>query len=255
MNGGILKKGDCILMKGTTINEPITLYYVTDMTDAKIHCLRVYIHDNMVQGMDFASEYDYDIPKEAILLPEGTYQRVKESMKRFVMETETFLRTNCNNGCFKVKVGGHYLERYLETITDIEGNRTKYRLFRIESENISPCWSGEGFVDNLEEYGIEVSDEVFNDLVQRYRKYVKDLKESILQVSKMKRSESDSLKLAQEYVISKGYKGELRYLKQWKGCAVYEIKGLPDDDFGEPLVVTVTSSGDCQIKSYFKVLS
>lgn len=70
----------------------------------------------------------------------------------------------------------------------------------------------------------------------------------------MKRNESNSLKLAQEYVISNGYKGELRYLKQWKGCAVYEILGIPDDDCGEPLVVTVTSSGDCQIKSYFKVL-
>lgn len=255
MNGDILKKGDCILMKGTTINEPMTLYHITDITDAKIHGLRIYIHDNMVQGLDFDSEYDYDIPKKAILLPEGTYQRVKESMKRFVMETETFLRTNCNNGSFKVKVGGHYLERYLETITDIEGNRTKYRLFRIESENISPCWSGEGFVDTLEEYGIEVSDEVFNDLVRRYRKYVKDLKESILQVSKMKRDEINSKKIAQEYVISKGYKGELKYLKQWKGCAVFEILGLPDDDCGEPLVVTVSSDGHCQIKSYFKVLS
>ena len=71
----------------------------------------------------------------------------------------------------------------------------------------------------------------------------------------MKRSESDSLKLAQEYVISKCSKGELKYLKQWKDCAVYEILGLPDDDCGEPLVVTVSSSGDCQIKSYFKVLS
>ena len=71
----------------------------------------------------------------------------------------------------------------------------------------------------------------------------------------MKRNESNSLKLAQEYVISKGYKGELKYLKQWNGHTVYEILGLPDDDCGEPLVVTVSSIGDCHIKSYFKVLS
>ena len=70
----------------------------------------------------------------------------------------------------------------------------------------------------------------------------------------MKRNESNTLKLAQEYVISKGYKGELKYIKQWKGCAVYKIMGLPDDDCGEPLVVTVSSDGDCQIKSYFKVI-
>ena len=71
----------------------------------------------------------------------------------------------------------------------------------------------------------------------------------------MKRNESNSLKLAQEYVISKGYKGELKYLKQWNGHTVYEILGLPDDGCGEPLVVTVSSIGDCHIKSYFKVLS
>ena len=71
----------------------------------------------------------------------------------------------------------------------------------------------------------------------------------------MKRSEINSNKIAQEYVISKGYKGELKYLKQWNGCKVYEILGIPDDDCGDPLVVTVSSIGDCHIKSYFKVLS
>ena len=70
----------------------------------------------------------------------------------------------------------------------------------------------------------------------------------------MKRNESNTLKLAQEYVISKGYKGELKYIKRWKGCKVYKILEPPAGDSGEPFVVTVSSDGDCQIKSYFKVI-
>ena len=68
---------------------------------------------------------------------------------------------------------------------------------------------------------------------------------------KMKRNES--MQVAQEYVISKGHNGHLKYLKQWHGCKVYKIMGLPDDDCGEPLVVTVSNNGDCHIISYFKI--
>ena len=86
---------------------------------------------------------------------------------------------------------------------------------------------------------------------QRNRIFTDQMKQG----SYMKIDEINSNKIAQEYVISKGYKGELKYLKQWNGCKVYEILGIPDDDCGDPLVVTVSSRGYCQIKSYFKVLS
>ena len=166
-------------MKGLTINEPMTLYHVTGICKDKIQALRIYIHDSMVQGLDYASEYDYNIPESAILLPEGTYDRVKESMKKFVEETKCYLRTHCIYKGFQVRVGGHYWERYIETITEIDGNKIKYDLFRFETENISPCWSGNGFVDSLESYGAEVTDEAFNEVKHRYRQYVKNLKESL----------------------------------------------------------------------------
>lgn len=172
--------GDCFLMKGLTINEPMTLYHITDINDDKIQALSIYVHDKMVQGLDCAEEYDNDIPSDAILLPEGTYDRVKESMKIFLEETRNYLQAHCNCKGFKVRVGGHYWERDIETITGIDGNKTKYDLFRLETENISPCWSGEGFVDRLESYGTEVTDEAFNEVKRRYSQYVKNLKESLV---------------------------------------------------------------------------
>ena len=175
-----LKTGDCFLLKGLTINEPMTLYYVRDINDDKILARSIYIHDTMVQGLDHTQEYNNDIPTDAILLPEGTYNRIKESMKSFVEETRNYLRAHCNCNAFKVRVGGHYCERHIETITEINGNKTKSNVFRLETENISPCWSGEGFVDSLERDGVEVSDEVFNEIKRRYSQYVKNLKESLV---------------------------------------------------------------------------
>ena len=174
-----LKVGDCFLIKGLTINEPMTLYYVRDINDDKILARSIYIHNTMVQGLNYAKEYDNVIPTDAILLPEGTYDRVKESMKSFVEETRNYLRAHCNCNGFKVRVGGHYWERHIETITEIDGNKTKSNVFRLETENISPSWTGEGFVDSLESDGVEVTDEVLKEVKRRYNQYVKNLKESL----------------------------------------------------------------------------
>lgn len=175
-----LKTGDCLLIKGLTVNEPMTLYYVRDVNDDKILARSIYIHDTMVQGLEYAREYDNDIPIDAFLLPEGTYDRVKESMKSFVEETRNYLCANCICNGFKVRVGGHYWERHIETITEIDGNKTKSNVFRLEAENISPCWTGEGFVDGLERNGVEVPEEAFNEVKRRYSQYVKNLKESLV---------------------------------------------------------------------------
>lgn len=167
-------------MKGATVNDPMTLYHIKEIHDAKIQALSIYVHDTMVQGLEYASEYDNDIPAKAILLPKGTYGRVKESMKIFVEETRLYLQARCNCDSFKARVGGHYWERHIETITSIDGNKTKYDLFRLEEENISPCWTGEGTVDTLEKYGAEVTDDAFNEVKRRYNQYVRNLKESLV---------------------------------------------------------------------------
>ncbi|MBR6285438.1 MAG: hypothetical protein IKR18_00380 [Bacteroidaceae bacterium] len=175
-----LKAGDCVLMKGLTNDEPMTLYYVTDVKGDKMYALRIYVHDSMVQGLEYVGEYDNKISDKAIFLSNGTYGRVKESMRLFLEETRNYLRTHCNRNNFKVMVGGNYWYRGIETIKEIDGNKTKYDLFRFEMENISPCWSGEGFVDDIESQGAEVTDEVFEEVKRRYRQYVSNLRESLV---------------------------------------------------------------------------
>ncbi|MBR1792483.1 MAG: hypothetical protein IJ764_02440 [Bacteroidales bacterium] len=150
------KIGDCFLMKGLTINEPMTLYYITDINGDKIQALSIYVHDKMVQGLDVANEYDDEIPTDAILLPEGTYDRVKESMNKFVEETTSYLQAHCNRKGFKVRIGGHYWDRHIETITEINGNKTKYDLFRFETENISPIGLARGLLIDLKAMGLRL---------------------------------------------------------------------------------------------------
>lgn len=171
--------GDCILMRGETINKPMTLYHIINVTDEKVEALSIYVHEKQVQGLDFPSEYDNEIPADAIMLPDGTYNRVKSEMRQFLDEIGDYLKTHCLQENFQVRVGGHYLDRHIETITSIEGNKTKYELFRLEEENISPSWTGEGFVDGLESRGIEVPDNVFNEVMLRYNQFVKKLKNSL----------------------------------------------------------------------------
>lgn len=68
------------------------------------------------------------------------------------------------------------------------------------------------------------------------------------------KSNSEKLKIAQEYARSKGYSGNVKYYRQWNGSAVYKMLEPPSGDSGEPLVVVVKSDDSCMIKSYFSVL-
>ena len=157
----------------------MTLYHITGINGNKIQALSISIQDKQVQGLDYPNIYDDDIPADAVLLPEGTYDRIKESMRIFVEEAKNYLSTHSSTDSFKIRIGGHYWERHIETITDIDGNKTKYDLFRLEDENISPCWRGEGHVDITEEYGAEITDETFDEIKRRYNQYVKNLKKSL----------------------------------------------------------------------------
>ena len=78
-----MKKNDCFLMKGSNDSEPMTLYYITDMYSDKIRALSICIKDDMVQGLEYDSEYDNEIPEDAIMLPSNTYDHVKNEMNIF----------------------------------------------------------------------------------------------------------------------------------------------------------------------------
>ena len=163
-------------MKGSTINEPMTLYYITDEYDDKICALSICVKNQMVQGLDYDNEYDNDIPEKAVILPPDTYSTVKELMKTFLKETKTFIEERIEQGDFELQVGHHYYDGYIYTITEIGETRAKYNLFRLEEENISPYWTGDGNIDSLIDYCVPISDDVYKEVRQRYDEFVLGLR-------------------------------------------------------------------------------
>ena len=171
-----MKKGDCFIMKGSNINEPMTLYYITEEYDDKLRALSICIKNEMVQGLDYDNEYDNDIPEEAVILPPDTYSQVKELMKMFLKETKTFIGKRIKQGDFELQVGHHYYDGYIYTITEIGEKRAKYNLFRLEEENISPYWTGDGNIDSLTDHCVPISDEVYKEVKKRYDEFVLGLR-------------------------------------------------------------------------------
>jgi len=174
-----MKKGDCFIMKGSTINDPMTLYYITDEYDDKLCALSICINNQMVQGLDYDNEYDNDIPEEAVVLSPDTYSHVKESMKVFLKETKSFIEENIEQGDFELQVGHHYYDGYIHTITEIGETRAKYNLFRLEEENISPYWTGDGNIDTLHKYCLPIPEKVYQDVKQRYYEFVINLRKML----------------------------------------------------------------------------
>lgn len=175
-----MKKNDCFLMKGSNENEPMTLYYITDMYDDKIRARSICIKDEMVQGLENDDEYDYEIPEDAIMLPSNTYDEIKHGMNTFLKEAKSFIEKNLIEGKPRLQIGGHYYDGYIHTITEIGEKRTKYNLFRLEPENISPIWTGECLVETLVRRSMSISDETYNQVLNMYKNFLFKLRSEIL---------------------------------------------------------------------------
>jgi hypothetical protein len=174
-----MKKNDCFLMQGSSINDPMTIYYITDMKKDKIRALSICIKDDMVQGLKCDSEYDNDIPKEAIPLPTLAYQNVRTTMLSFLKDIKSFIKENLIEGDFTIDVGCHYYDGYIHTITEIGEKRLKYKLFRLEEENISPCWSGDDLIDSFKNHCLPISDKTYDEVVQKYECFVAQLRHEL----------------------------------------------------------------------------
>lgn len=179
-----MRKSDCFIMQGASIKDPMTLYYITEMNKDKIRALSICINDNMVQGLEDDSEYDNEIPKEAITLPSGTYEKAKSSMRLFLEDVKTFLNNHVIKEVFQIKIGGHYYDGYIHTITDIDEERVKYKLFRLEEENISPSWTGDAPVDSIKNYCFPISEQTYNEVLKRYQSFVDSLRLVLYQAIK-----------------------------------------------------------------------
>lgn len=174
-----MKKNDCFLMQGSSINQPMTLYYITNISKDKIHTLSIYIHDNMVQGLEYESEYDNNIPPNAIPLPSETYQNVKNAMISFLKEIKNFIEGNLLKGNFQIEIGKHYYDGYIHTITEIGERRIKSKLFRLENENISPDWSEDAFIESISNNCLPISDQTFGEVVHKYKDFVSKLRNEL----------------------------------------------------------------------------
>lgn len=163
-------------MKGSTDCEPMTLYYITDMYNDKIRALSICIKDEMVQGLEYASEYDNEIPQEAILLPSNTYDQVKKEMNAFLKETKSFIEKNLIKGKYTLQIGGHYYDGYIQTVTEIGEKRTKYNLFRLEPENISPAWTGDCLTEDITDRCMPISDETYCEVLKMYKEFLQKLR-------------------------------------------------------------------------------
>ena len=172
-----MKKGDCYLMKGSSIDEPMTLYRIVDIKEDKLWALSVCIKNSMVQGLDIPNEYDNDIPSDAVMLTPETYDDIKQSMKDFLRETADFLKGRVIKDEGPVMIGDRYYDGYIETVTKIEDGRAYYDLFRLEPENISPCWTGNRSIEDYVEGLIgRISEETYNEVLRRYKDYIAELR-------------------------------------------------------------------------------
>ncbi len=176
-------------MQGTTFEEPMTLYYITDMSKDKIHALSICINDKMVQGLDDDSEYDNNIPEEAVPRPSRTYEAVKSSMKSFVKEIKAYINDHVIESDFQIEIGGHYYDGYIHTITEIGEERVKYQLFRLEDENISPFWSGDAPADSIKDTCLPISEQTYKEVFQRYQNYVSNLRIVLFKDKQIKKND------------------------------------------------------------------
>lgn len=174
--------GDCFIMIGSEKEEPMTIYLLKQIRGNKIDALSISIDKHWIHGWDYPDEYDNDIPEEAIVLPSDTYADIKRQMVEFCADAHKYIQDNIVKTDFKFEVGKHYYGRDIETITKIEDNRVYYNTLRINSEDISPSWTGDAAIELVDQV-VPLSEEVYNEILSRYYKFVSHLQEYLFDLA------------------------------------------------------------------------
>lgn len=152
-------KGDCFLCPGETQR---TLYYITDVRGNKCDALRIYINPTQVQGLEYANEYDIDLPDDVIVMPTTMYAIIKQLMRECVEEIHKILQTEALNVEFDIEENSHYTNgKYIFTMTHLKDERWHFKLFRVECENISPDWTGDAKADDFKDYLRPITNDTF----------------------------------------------------------------------------------------------
>lgn len=176
--------GDCFIMMGSNKEEPMTLYLIDCVRGDKIDAFSISINKAKIMGWDFPYEYDNDIPEEAVELPRDTYSNVKQRMEDFVTQAYKLIRESLIEGDFEIEIGKHYIYRGIRTITKLEDQRAYYDIFRIDVENISPCWSGNCAIDVMKEDVKPIKEEAYQELLCRYKSFVAQLQNYLFTLAK-----------------------------------------------------------------------
>lgn len=98
-------------------------------------------------------------------------------MEDFVTHSCKLIRENLVGGDFEIELGKRYVYRGIYTITKLENQRAYYDLFRIDTEIISPCWSGDINTDGIKEMLKPINEGVYQELLCRYKSFVTQLQE------------------------------------------------------------------------------
>lgn len=174
--------GDCFILTGSNKEEPMTLYQIDSVRGDKMDALSILVKKSQIMGWDIPKEYDNDIPEEAIELPRDTYSNVKHQMEEFVKQSYELIRKNLVEGDFEIEIGKRYVDWDVYTISRLEDQRAYYDLFRIDTENISPCWSGSMNTDDIKEMR-PVTEELYQELLCRYKSFVAKLQDFLFSLA------------------------------------------------------------------------
>lgn len=171
-----METNDCFLMRGKKITDPMAVYCITGISGGKMWMKRLYVGDAMVQGWPTSGTSAKTIPEEAIPLPSDSWQWGKSQMLSFLDEIYAYLKDNVTEKRSKFEVGEHYTGHGgIKTVTEIGNGKIKYDLFRLDEDDISPCWRGEeGLCDTDCWYAI--SEESFNEVSRRYKELLSILR-------------------------------------------------------------------------------
>ncbi len=176
--------GDCFIMIGSNKEEPMTLYQIDCVRGDKMDAFSTLVKKAQIMGWDFPDEYDNDIPEEAIELPRDTYSKVKQKMQDFATQSQKFIHENLIDGDFEVEIGKHYAYGGIYTLTKLEGQRAHFDFFRVNFENISPCWTSEMSADYIKERMKPVSEELYQEMLSRYKSFVAQLQDYLFTLAK-----------------------------------------------------------------------
>lgn len=129
----------------------------------------------MVQGLDFDSEYDIDfdetnVPDDIIYMPSSMYSTIKQIMLDCVEDMNHILYSEAiTDEEYELKANSKYTDGvFVYTLKYLADDRWYYDLFRIEEENISPRWRGNGIADSLHDRLRPITENTYQKVLERF---------------------------------------------------------------------------------------